>query len=88
MALLETAADRRETLLRQIYEVNRADGRGRRRRAIRRRSSSRPTASTTRARRRTSSSKLQMGGVEVYRADAAFDVGRPATTPPAPSSSR
>ena len=29
MALLETAADRRETILRQIYEVNRADDRGR-----------------------------------------------------------
>ena len=28
MALLETAADRRETILRQIYEVNRADDRG------------------------------------------------------------
>ena len=38
MALLETAADRRETLLRQIYEVNRADDRRRARRAIRRRS--------------------------------------------------
>ena len=29
MALLETAADRRETIMRQIYEVNRADDRGR-----------------------------------------------------------
>ena len=35
MALLETAADRRETLLRQIYEVNRHDRRGRREGRIR-----------------------------------------------------
>ena len=73
MALLETAADRRETILRQIYEVNRADDRGRQER--------RPVGdpdpgrarSTIRAKRRTWSRSCSMGGVEVYRADAAFE---------------
>ena len=55
MALLETAADRRETLLRQIYEVNRADGGGRQERRSRGDPRSRSTASTTRARRGISS---------------------------------
>ena len=38
MALLDTVADRREALLRQIYEVNRVDGRGRQEGRSRRRS--------------------------------------------------
>ena len=43
------------------------------RRAIRRRSSCRSSTSTTRAKRRTWSRSCSMGGVEVYRADAAFE---------------
>jgi hypothetical protein len=72
MALLETGADRRETLLRQIYEVNRQtieDGKKGSLAAIlvpiERQQDAREAAHLV--------DKLQMGGVEIYRADAAFD---------------
>src|SRR5262249_59149667 len=77
MALLETGADRRETILRQIYEVNRQtieDGR-----------KGNPSAilvplggqhDTREAAHLVE--KLQMAGIDVYRADAPFDAdGRP-----------
>jgi len=77
MALLEAGADRRETILRQIYEVNRQtieDGRKGNPSAILiplgRQHDAREAAHLV--------DKLQMAGVEVYRADAAFDAdGRP-----------
>ena len=73
MALLEAAADQREALLRQIYEVNRVDGRDGPARATRR-----PSSSPSRAQHDPRAAarlveRLQMGGVEVYRADAAFE---------------
>jgi hypothetical protein len=74
MALLDTAADRREAILRQIYEVNRQtieDGK----RAkgdlaailipVEGQHDVREAAHLV--------DKLRLGGVEVYRADAAFD---------------
>ena len=76
MALLETAADRRETILRQIYEVNRQTIEERQARAIRRRSWCRSRGSTTRARRRTSSIGCRLAGVEVYRAERPFEAER------------
>ena len=72
MALLETAADRRETILRQIYEVNRQtieDGKKGNPSAI-----LVPVDGQQDAREAAHLvEKLQMGGVEVYRADAAFE---------------
>jgi zinc carboxypeptidase len=72
MALLETGADRRETILRQIYEVNRQtieDGKKGSPSAIlvplERQHDPREAAHLV--------EKLNMGGVEIYRADAAFD---------------
>jgi hypothetical protein len=72
MALLETAADRRETIVRQIYEVNRQtieDGK-----------KSNPSAILVPVERQHDAreaahlvEKLNMGGVEIYRADAAFE---------------
>ena len=72
MALLETAADRRETIMRQIYEVNRQtieDGK-----------KSNPSAILVPVEHQHDAreaahlvDKLQMGGVEIYRADAAFE---------------
>jgi hypothetical protein len=72
MALLETGADRRETLLRQIYEVNRQtieDGK-----------KGSPSAILVPVEHQHDAREaahlvdtLRMGGVEIYRADAAFD---------------
>jgi hypothetical protein len=72
MALLETAADRRETIVRQIYEVNRQtieDGK-----------TSNPAAILVPVEHQHDPreaahlvEKLNMGGVEIYRADAPFD---------------
>ncbi len=72
MGLLETAADERETLLRQVYEVNRgtvegADLKGVAAIIIPVSSQFEPRAAVRLAER------LQMGGVEVWRAGAAFD---------------
>jgi Zinc carboxypeptidase len=72
MALLETAADRRETIMRQIYEVNRQtveDGKKNNPSAIlvpvEHQQDAREAAHLV--------EKLNMGGVEIYRADAAFE---------------
>jgi hypothetical protein len=72
MALLETGADRRETILRQIYEVNRQtieDGKKGNPSAIlvpvERQHDAREAAHLVET--------LRLGGVEVYRADAPFD---------------
>jgi hypothetical protein len=73
MALLETVADRRETINRQIYEVNRLtieDGK-----------KGNPSAILIPADQHDAreaahlAEKLNMGGVEIYRADAAFEAG-------------
>jgi len=77
MALLETAADRRETILRQIYEVNRqtiADGRKGSPSSI-----LVPVETQHDAREAAHLvDKLHLGGLEIYRADAAFEAdGRP-----------
>jgi hypothetical protein len=77
MALLETAADRRETIMRQIYEVNRQtieDGKKDNPSAIlvpvEHQQDAREAAHLV--------EKLNMGGVEIYRADAAFEAdGKP-----------
>jgi hypothetical protein len=72
MGLLETAADRRETLLRQIYEVNRAtieNGRKGDPSSI-----LIPLDDQQDARQAVHvAEKLQMGGVEVYRAQGPFE---------------
>src|SRR5206468_12021986 len=72
MALLETAADRRETIVRPIYEVNREtieNGRKGNPSAI-----LVPSDSQQDAREAAHLvDRLQMGGVEVYRAGAAFE---------------
>lgn len=72
MALLDTLADRRETLLRQIYEVNRVTVENGRK--------GDPAAILIPFETQYDPNeavhlvdKLQMAGVEVYRADAAFD---------------
>jgi len=74
MALLDTAADRREAILRQIYEVNRT--------TIEEGKSAKngvaailvPTTGQHDAREASHLvEKLRMGGVDVYRADAAFE---------------
>jgi hypothetical protein len=79
MGLLETAADRRETLLRQIYEVNRQ--------TVEERDAGDVTAvlvPADPARQRDPRQamhlvhRLQLGGVEVYRAGEPFEAeGRP-----------
>src|SRR4051812_8338878 len=72
MALLETAADRRETIVRQIYEVNRQtieDGKKGDPSAIlvpiEHQQDEREAAHLV--------EKLNMGGVEIYRAEAPFE---------------
>lgn len=70
MALLETTADRRETILRQIYEVNRAtidEGRSGALKAI-----VIPASQHDPREAAHLAERLMMGGVEVYRADAPF----------------
>ena len=72
LALLETAADRRETIMRQIFEVNRQtieDGR-----------KNNPSAILVPVEHQQDPREaghlietLAMGGVEIYRADAAFE---------------
>ena len=73
LALLETAADRRETVLRQIYEVNRQtvdEGRTGLVKSI-----LIPLDLQQDAREAMHlAERLMMGGVEVYRAEAPFDV--------------
>ncbi len=71
MALLETAADRREQLLRQIYEINRA--------TVEAGAKGDPAAIIIRADKQHDAreaihlvEKLRLGGVEVYRAEAEF----------------
>ncbi len=72
MALLETAADRRETIMRQIYEVNRQtieDGKKGNLSAI-----LVPVDDQHDAREAGHLvEKLTMGGVEIYKADAGFE---------------
>jgi zinc carboxypeptidase len=72
MALLETAADRRETIIRQIYEVNRAtieDGKKSNPSAI-----LVPIEAQHDAREAAHLvDRLHMGGVDVYRAGAPFE---------------
>jgi hypothetical protein len=72
LALLETAADRREVLMRQIYEVNREtieNGKKGNPAAI-----LVPIANQHDAREAAHLvDRLNMGGVEIYRADAPFD---------------
>ncbi len=72
MALLDTVADRRETLMRQIYEVNRL--------TVEAGTKGNPARSSSRSRRQHDPheavhlvEKLQMAGVEVYQAGAAFE---------------
>src|SRR5262249_24322034 len=72
MALLETGADRRETIMRQIYEVNRE--------TVERGKSGRPSAivvpSDTQHDPREAAhlvERLNVGGIEIYRADAPFE---------------
>src|SRR3954462_11685484 len=72
MALLDTVADRRQALLRQVYEVNRV--------TIENGKNGDPAAILIPVETQHDPNeaahlveKLQMGGVEVYRADAAFD---------------
>ena len=72
MGLLEAAADRRETIMRQIYEVNRQTIDAGRKGfpssilvPVEHQQDTREAAHLA--------DTLQMGGIEVYRADAAFD---------------
>src|SRR4029453_8821312 len=72
MGLLETAADRRETLLRQIYEINRD--------TMEKGKKGDPAAlmipvSTQHDPHEAAHlvEKLQLAGVDVYKADASFD---------------
>jgi hypothetical protein len=72
MALLETAADRRETLMRQIYEVNRE--------TIENGKKGNPSAILVPVENQHDAreaahlvDRLNLGGVEIYRADAPFD---------------
>ena len=72
MALLDTVADRREALLQQIYEVNRV--------TVENGKKGDPSAILIPVDRQHDPheamhlvDKLQMGGVDVYRADAPFD---------------
>jgi len=73
MGLLEAAADRRETIMRQIYEVNRQTIEAGRR--------TRPSAIVVPIEGQHDPreaahlvDRLQMGGIEVHRADASFEV--------------
>src|SRR5204862_3289766 len=72
MALLETAADRREALMRQIYEVNRE--------TIEIGKKGNPSAILVPIERQHDAreaahlvDRLSMGGVEIYRAETPFD---------------
>ncbi len=72
LALLETAADRRETIMRQIYEVNRVTVENGKR--------SNPSAILVPIEEQHDAreaahlvDRLRVGGVDVYRADAAFE---------------
>src|SRR5438034_10172186 len=74
MALLDTAADRREAIVRQIYEVNRE--------TIENGKKGNPSAILVPIEHQHDAreaahlvDRLNMGGVDVYRADAAFDAG-------------
>ena len=77
MALLETAADRRETIMRQIYEVNRLTVENGKRASpsailvpIEEQHDAREAAHLV--------DRLRVGGVDVYQADAAFEAdGKP-----------
>ena len=72
MALLETAADRRETLLRQIYEVNRQTVEGDR--TAEAAAILIPVAPQHDAREAAHlAERLVRGGVEVYRAESGFE---------------
>jgi hypothetical protein len=72
MALLDTVADRREALLQQIYEVNRVTVEdGKKGRPVRDPDSGRDQHDPHEAMHLVD--KLQLGGVDVYRADAAFE---------------
>ena len=75
MALLDTVADRRETLMRQIYEVNRQ--------TVEAGAKGSPAAIIIPVETQHDPheaahlvEKLQMAGVDVYRAGAPFEVGR------------
>jgi hypothetical protein len=72
MALLETAADRREAILRQIYEVNRQTVEDPRKGEI---ASILVPADTQQDAREAAHlvDRLQVGGVDIYRSDAAFE---------------
>ncbi len=72
MALLETAADRRETIMRQIYEVNRD--------TIEMGRKGNPSAILVPIERQHDAreaahlvDRLHLGGIDIYRADAAFE---------------
>jgi hypothetical protein len=72
MALLETAADRRETIMRQIYEVNKE--------TIAAATNGNPSAILVPVEGQQDAreaahlvDRLQLGGVEIYRATAAFE---------------
>jgi len=72
MALLDTAADRREAIIRQIYEVNRE--------TIEMGKKGNPSAILVPVENQHDAreaahlvDRLNMGGVEIYRADAAFE---------------
>jgi hypothetical protein len=77
MALLETAADRRETILRQIYEVNRQTVEGDRNAEAA--AILIPVAPQHDAREAAHlADRLMRGGVEVYRAESGFEAdGQP-----------
>ncbi len=72
MALLEAAADRRETILRQIYEINRQTVEDPRKGEV---ESIVVPADTQQDAREAEHlvDRLQIGGVEVYRSQGAFD---------------
>ncbi len=73
LALLDTAADRRETMLRQIYEVNRQTVEDGRTGVVK--SILIPLDLQQDSREAMHlAERLMMGGVEVYRAESAFDV--------------
>jgi hypothetical protein len=73
-ALLETVADRRETLLRQIYEINRQTIEDRRRGDV---TAILILADDQHDPRQAAHlvDRLQIGGVQVFRAESAFEAG-------------
>ena len=74
LALLDTAADRREAILRQIYEVNRQTVEEGRNGAVKAILDLRPTCSRIQNEALHLAERLMMGGVEVYRADSSFEL--------------